>query len=68
MQYVRILILSERLRNARKKTGLSQEKLARLLDVSNAAIIKWEKGTTPMPLYRERLMAWLEPIEGKGDE
>lgn len=48
--------LRERIRNARKKKGLSQEKLAGRLKTSRQRIIKWEKGdNAPSAEYREKL-------------
>lgn len=38
-------MLSEKLYKLRKKSGLSQEKLAEQLNVSRQAISKWESGT-----------------------
>lgn len=38
--------LYERLTELRKKAGLSQEKLAEMLDISRQAVSKWENGTT----------------------
>ena len=38
--------LYERLIELRKKAGLSQEKLAEMLDISRQAVSKWENGTT----------------------
>lgn len=37
----------ETLREKREALGLSQEKLARLLDVSYGTIANWENGKTP---------------------
>ncbi len=38
-------MLSEKIRDLRKKSGLSQEELAAKLDVSRQAVSKWELGT-----------------------
>ena len=38
-------MLSEKLYQLRKKSGLSQEQLAEQLNVSRQAISKWESGT-----------------------
>lgn len=45
------MTLGEKLRNARKNTGLSQEQLAEKLCVSRAAVAKWEtdKGLPDIP-------------------
>ena len=42
-------MLSENIRRLRKKKGLSQEKLARLADISNNTLIKIEQGIAKEP-------------------
>ncbi|MFA4888040.1 MAG: helix-turn-helix transcriptional regulator [Candidatus Omnitrophota bacterium] len=42
-------MLAQNIRKLRLKQGLSQEKLARLADISNATLIKIEAGTAKEP-------------------
>lgn len=49
-----------KLREKRKKLGLSAEKLASLLGVTQESLYKWEKGTQPSnPDHYLRLTKWL---------
>ena len=41
------MVFSEKLQKLRKENNLSQEELARELNVSRQAISKWELGTLP---------------------
>jgi Predicted transcriptional regulators len=45
-------IIGNRIKKAREKKGLTQERLAEELDVSNAYISKIERGKTPISLDR----------------
>ncbi|MBQ5322541.1 MAG: helix-turn-helix transcriptional regulator, partial [Oscillospiraceae bacterium] len=38
------MTLGEKISDLRKRKGISQEKLAELLDVSRQAVTKWESG------------------------
>lgn len=42
-------MLSENIRRMRKKKGLSQEKLARIADISNNTLVKIEMGIAKEP-------------------
>jgi len=42
-------MLAENIKNIRKKKGLSQEKLARLADISNNTLVKIEMGMAKEP-------------------
>ena len=45
-----------RLRELRLKSGRTQETVAKKLDVTQAAVSRWESGeTTPLRKYRKRL-------------
>ena len=46
---VNYIMLAENIRRLRKKKGLSQEKLARLADISNNTLIKIEQGIAKEP-------------------
>lgn len=52
----------EMIKKFREKHNLSQEKLARLLDVSMASVYNWETGRRPIP---PMLHLALETIEKK---
>lgn len=45
-----------RLWRKRERTGLGRERVAAQLDppVTSKTIERWEKGTTPIPLWRQR--------------
>ena len=45
-------VIGKRIKQARENKGLTQEKLAEYLDVSNAYISKIERGKTPINLDR----------------
>ena len=47
----------KQLREKRKKSGLSQEKLARLLDVSYVTIASWEAGKTTPSIAHARMLS-----------
>jgi len=50
------LALSERLKTHRKTHGLSQRKLADLLEVDEGTVRHWERGTSqPKTLHRKRI-------------
>ncbi|MBP1991814.1 helix-turn-helix domain-containing protein [Paenibacillus eucommiae] len=54
-------LIGKRIRKAREDHGITQEKLAEQLDVSNAYISKIERGKTPINLQRlSELCAILE--------
>ena len=38
--------MNSKIKKLRKKAGLSQVDLAKILGISHVAIVKWEKGTT----------------------
>jgi len=58
-------ILGLRIREARKKAGLSQEGLARKLGVAFATVNRWENGKPPRGLYRKTIERWLSGQAGK---
>lgn len=45
-----------KLQEARKAAGLSQAKMAKLLDIPKRTIENWEAGTRKPPVYVERLI------------
>ena len=49
-------ILGDRVRECRKRVGLSQAALAKKLEISRGAIAGWEQGkTSPIPLIKDLL-------------
>ena len=46
-----------KLKFLRLKAGMTQEELARKVDVSQSAVALWERGATPLPKYRKKLRA-----------
>ena len=50
----------EAIRTARKRAGLTQDQLAKLMKVRPLQILRWEKGTaTPHRRTRERIARWV---------
>lgn len=49
----------DELRAARRRLGVTQAGLARMLDVSKSIIEKWERGLYPVPLAIEFAMRFL---------
>lgn len=50
--------LNERIRTARQRAGLSQERFAELLGTSRRHVMRWEKkvgATKPSPHYQRRI-------------
>ena len=57
LQYDRVMILGERIKNARKKLGLSRVKLAEMIGCSEFSIVNWEtREVIPLPVYMEKLV------------
>jgi len=52
----------EELRRRREALGLTQEQLARELDVTTMSVSRWERGVHPIPLY---IGLALEALEGR---
>lgn len=51
-----LLLCSERLKNERKRLKLTQQKIAKSLDVSDMTIKRWETGVTAIPSDKLILM------------
>lgn len=62
--------LADRIRLARKKTGLSQERFAARLGTSRRNVIRWESGQNkPGPHYQRRIAELTgQPIEDFTDD
>ncbi|MCF6354677.1 MAG: helix-turn-helix domain-containing protein [Candidatus Polarisedimenticolaceae bacterium] len=57
-------VFSERVKDARKQLGLTQEELAHELGVSFATINRWENAkTTPFKLARKQFDAFCKKME-----
>jgi len=55
------MMLGTRLAEIRQALGLTQEGLARLLDMSGKTVYNWERGTQPVPRSVEYLLTlWLK--------
>ena len=54
----------EELREWRARLGMSQEELARLLEVTRQSVYMWEKGDTRPPGMLELALRWLEHEAG----
>ena len=60
--------LSQKVRELRKKAGLTQEDLARQLEVSLSTVQRWEgKGVKPTRLARRELKRLLQKVGMGGD-
>ena len=62
--------VGERLRELRRRLGLSQEQLARRLGVSFATVNRWESGRTQISAKSQAALAELEAsavVDGDGD-
>ncbi len=56
----------EELKKLRKKMGISQERLARKMDVSSRTVHRWEKGDNPIhPVFAEHIRGLAkQPMKG----
>lgn len=57
--------LSAEIKAFRASNALSQEQLARRLNVSTGSVRNWERGVRPLQVYRQRLAALLAGGEVK---
>jgi transcriptional regulator with XRE-family HTH domain len=53
------------LRQARLSAGLTQQQLADLIGTSLLSIWRWEHGTLPSPIFRQRLCAFFQKSEAE---
>src|SRR5580692_2484177 len=60
--------VGERLRELRRRLGLSQEQLARRLGVSFATVNRWESGRTQISARSAAALAELEASAATGDD
>lgn len=52
-----------RLKFYRLQAGLTQEEVARTLEVTQSALSRWESGLMPLPKYRRKLRALYHATE-----
>ncbi len=55
---------SQRLKAARKKTGMTQKEFAKYFDFSVRALEEWERGATRIPAYLLKLIEYKIDKEG----
>ena len=58
MNYIKasVVIKNQSLKTERKRRGLTQAKLARVLGVSTKTVVRWEQGRcVPFPYHRQKL-------------
>jgi DNA-binding XRE family transcriptional regulator len=55
------------LRRTREEAGLTREQVARLVDpsVSTRTLIRWEDGSTPIPYWRMRQLAFIYRVKAR---
>ena len=58
----------ERLKAARKKTGMTQKEFAKYCEFSVRALEEWERGATRIPAYLLKLIEYKVDKEGFGKE
>ena len=58
----------ERLKAARKKTGMTQKEFAKYFEFSVRALEEWERGATRIPAYLLKLIEYKVDKEGFGKE
>ena len=60
--------ISERIRELRKNTGLSQSKFAARFGVPVRTLQQWEQGQSAPPEYVVRMMAYILQLEKERDD
>ena len=60
--------ISERIKQLRKNTGLSQSKFAARFGVPVRTLQQWEQGQSAPPEYVVRMMAYILQLEKKRDD
>ena len=58
----------ERLKAARKKTGMTQKEFAKYFEFSVRALEEWERGANRIPMYLLKLIEYKVETEGFGKE
>ena len=58
--------ISERMKELRKKTGLSQSKFSAKFEIPVRTLQQWEQGISAPPEYLIRMMAYIMLLEENG--
>ncbi len=59
---------SDRIKELRKKTGLSQSKFSAKFGIPVRTLQQWEQGISAPPEYLIRMMAYIMQLEEKRDD
>ncbi len=59
--------ISEKIKELRKKTGLSQSKFSAKFGIPVRTLQQWEQGISAPPEYLVRMMAYIMLLEEKGE-
>lgn len=62
------MVISERIKQLRKNTGLSQSKFAARFGVPVRTLQQWEQGQSAPPEYVVRMMAYILQLEKERDD
>ncbi len=60
--------ISDRIKELRKKTGLSQSKFSAKFGIPVRTLQQWEQGISAPPEYLIRMMAYIMLLEKRRDE
>ena len=60
--------ISDRIKELRKKTGLSQSKFAAKFGIPVRTLQQWEQGISAPPEYLVRMMAYIMLLEERSDD
>ena len=60
--------ISDRIKELRKKTGLSQSKFSAKFEIPVRTLQQWEQGISAPPEYLVRMMAYIMSLEENGQK
>ena len=60
------MVISDRIKELRKKTGLSQSKFSAKFGIPVRTLQQWEQGISAPPEYLIRMMAYIMLLEENG--
>ena len=60
--------ISDRIKELRKKTGLSQSKFSAKFGIPVRTLQQWEQGISAPPEYLVRMMAYIMLLEERSDD
>ncbi|MCR5789478.1 MAG: helix-turn-helix domain-containing protein [Lachnospiraceae bacterium] len=63
-----VMNISDRIKELRKKTGLSQSKFSAKFGIPVRTLQQWEQGISAPPEYLIRMMAYIMLLEKRRDE